>query len=225
MSETKKLLTLFHGDKGGVGKSFCAAVYIDKKLAAKENIKIIETDTRNPDISRLFKKTADVSRVDMTDHSGVLDFLDLLNETEASEVIVSLPAGIGRTLTMEADFIKSALDELGYKLRVFWPINRLKDSLTLLAQFHNDNPLAEGAEIIVVLNGFFGEADKFSRWHDSNIKKTVLKSGDIEVFLPPLHDRVVDAVSCPFSQATDLRFSEKAELSRWLGLAQTAMGV
>jgi len=225
MAEKTKTLTLFHGDKGGVGKSFCASVYIDKKLASEAGSVVVEADNRNPDIERIFASHLPTERLDLTDHSGVMDFVDFLAENTAQEVIVSLPAGVGKTLNLESELIKGALDDLGYKLRVFWPINRLPDSIVLLKRFMTETALAEGAEIIVVLNGFFGDEDKFSRWNDSKVRKEFLAAGGSEKYLPALHDRVVDKIVGPFSLANDdLKYSEKAELQRWLKTAHEVCG-
>lgn len=226
MSSNGKL-TLFHGDKGGVGKSFVAMVYIDFLLTAgrKDKVIVVESDTRNPDVARLFLKHLRVESIDLKLHEGWMELADLLADNPDMEIVVSLPAGAGHFLEEEAEFLGSVIKDLGHELRVYWPINRLKDSLILLKEFLA-TPLSDLAkEIVAVVNGFFGDQKKFHRWNSSKTRTEFLaRPSAREVYLPELHERVVDAVSGPFSLAEGLRYSEKTELERWIREAHSAIG-
>jgi len=219
-------LTLIHGDKGGVGKSFVASVLIDSRLASgmKDQLIVVESDTRNPDVARLFLKHVRVENIDLKLHDGWMGLSDLLADNPDKEIVVSLPAGIGHFVEEEAEYLSSVLKDLGHTLKVYWPINRLKDSIILLKEFLS-SPLSDLAQkIVVIQNGFFGEQRKFVRWIDSKTRKEFLsRPGAREAFLPELHERVVDSITGPFSMAEGLKYSEKTELERWTREAYAAV--
>jgi hypothetical protein len=226
-SKGGKMLSLHHGDKGGVGKSFECSVHLDALLVAgkKDKVIVVESDTRNPDVARVFQSHFRLEQIDLKLHDGWMTLVDLLADHKDHEIVVSLPAGIGHFLEEESEFLVTALQDLGHGLKVFWPINRLKDSIILLMEFLK-NPLSDHAEeIIVCLNGFFGEQKKFYRWNDSKTRKEFLaRKGCREIYLPELHERVVDSVAGPFSLAfEELRYSERTELQRWLKQAHAAV--
>ena len=216
------MLTLFHGDKGGVGKSFACQVYLDSLLANwnADRVIVVESDTRNPDVARTFQSHMRVEKIDLKVHDGWMALVDLLADDNNAEVVVSLPSGIGHYLEEEAEYLVPVLEDLGHELRVYWAINRLKDSIILLKEFLHSPLSSLASEMVVIKNGFFGEEKKFTRWDESKTRKEFLsRKGAKEVFLPELHDRVVDAVVGPYSFCTGLRYSERAELDRWIQVA------
>jgi hypothetical protein len=221
-------LTLFSGEKGGVGKSTACKVYLDDHLArsGKDRIVVVEADTSNPDIHRLFQTYFPIECIDLRVHDGWMQLVDLLADHRDREVVVSLPAGIAHHLAIEAEFLLGALIETGHALTVYWLINRDKDSIILLRDFLT-NPLADYAQqISVVMNGYFGEMAKFIRWNESKTRQDFLaRPGCREAYLPELHERVVDAVTGPWSQAQGLRYSVTIELQRWLREARGALSV
>lgn len=220
------MLTLFHGDKGGGGKSFCCNCYIDALLRksrqpghnpAAFNVLVVDSDTRNPDVARTFKDHLPVEQLDLKQHEGWMRLADLLEEDTSREIVVSLPAGIGQFVEKEAEGLVDVLTELEHKLVVYWPINRLKDSVILLREFMNTPLMKKAWHCNVIMNGFFGEKEKFNRWLDSKTRADFLMHfGAAESYLPELHHRVIDAVQGPFSQAQDLKYSVRIELERWV---------
>ena len=224
-------VVLFHGDKGGVGKSFTAATYVDARLkkSGKESFILVESDTRNPDVGGLFNGFADVQQIDLSNHNGWMDLINVLADNPGREIVVSLPAGIGHALEVESDYLAGVLDDLKRNLTVFWSINRLKYSVILLREFLQTSIAKKAAEITVIKNGFFGDENKFVRWQDSNVRKEFLKQkSSREIFLPELHERVVDEINKPWSVALDdeklgLKYATKAELQRWLKDAHKAL--
>jgi len=225
------MLTLFHGDKGGVGKSFVASTYIDAVLknGGKESLIVVESDTRNPDVGSLFAGLLDVQQIDLAAHNGWMDLINVLADNPGREIVVSLPAGIGAALQVESDYLSDVLADLKHELKVFWTINRLKYSVILLREFLQTSLAKNAAEIVVVKNGFFGDDHKFVRWNDSNVRKEFLKlKAAREIYLPELHERVVDEITKPWSVALDdaslgLKYATKAELQRWLKDAHKAL--
>ena len=214
------MLTLFHGDKGGVGKSFCCCTYLDALMTQgrAEHLVVVESDTRNADVWRLFHQHLAVEKLDLKERAGWMRVVDLLDENPEREVVISLPAGIGQQLEKESGYLTFALDNMGHPLSVFWPINRMKDSVILLKAFLATPLAAKASRTTVIMNGFFGELEQFSRWRESKTRTEFLKRpGAREIYLPELHHRVIDTVAAPFSQALkDLPFSARIELERWI---------
>ncbi len=219
-------LVVFHGDKGGVGKSFAASVYLDREIAAARAPCVIESDLRNPDVIRMFKGHLDCEKFDLAAHEGWIDLYDAMSEKPDVDFIVSMPSQIGRRVAEEADGLNAALRAMGRQFAVVWIVNRLIDSIHLLKLALDD---LQGVDRLLVLkNGFFGAEDRFYRWDNSNVRKEIVKSGHSEAYLPELHERVIDRIGedpMPFTIALEeapLKFSERIELESWIGKAHAA---
>ena len=219
-------LVFFHGDKGGVGKSFAASSYLDREMAAARAPCVIESDVRNPDVIRMFKGHLDCEKLDLAAHEGWMDLYDAMSEKPEVDFVVSMPSQIGRRVAEEADGLSCALRAMGRQFVVVWIINRLVDSIRLLKLALDD---LQGVDrFLVVKNGFFGAEDRFYRWDNSNLRKEILRSGHAQAYLPELHERVIDRISedpMPFSVAlkdAPLKFSERVELESWIGKAHAA---
>jgi len=120
----------FHGDKGGVGKSFVAQSFVDWLITRGTSPLVVDSDMRNPDLARMFP---DVSvTVDLRQHEGWLELLSLLHESDREQVVVSLPAGIGAEMTAELPSFFDGLRELGCEATLLWVLARTPDSINLL---------------------------------------------------------------------------------------------
>ncbi|MBC5823458.1 MAG: hypothetical protein GIX02_01305, partial [Candidatus Eremiobacteraeota bacterium] len=127
------MIHVFHGDKGGVGKSFASFAFGDWLIADRTIVPlIIDADMRNPDVARLFTGLAPTREVDLRSHDGWIELASLLDEAAENDVLLSLPAGIGDALDREAaDWLESTR-ELGREVVLYWVINRTADSINLL---------------------------------------------------------------------------------------------
>lgn len=218
MAKTK--VKIISGDKGGVGKSLVCNIIADIKIADKEDIVLIDSDTQNPDISWTYQKITTVHLIDLKDHAGWMDLADLLSKNKGKEIIISMPAGIGFHIQEEIEFFADVVKALDIDLHMYFPIDRLKTSLLLLKKaIETFDGLMPVKNITVVKNGFFGTEEKFYRWETSKLKENFVKKGGKEVFISELHERVIDEIErVPFSVALknkDLSFSNKIELERW----------
>ena len=211
---------VFHGDKGGVGKSFASFAFGDWLITDRETVPlIVDADMRNPDVSRLFAGIAPTREVDLRTHDGWIELASLLHEAAETEIVVSLPAGIGDALEREGvDWLES-MRELRREVVLYWVINRTADSINLLRSALQTFEGGASA-MVVVKNLFFGEPDRFRRWNDSKTRQAFLTAGGLEIELPDLHERIADLTAMalppvPFSRADALRFGDQAELRRW----------
>ena len=87
-------ISFFHGDKGGVGKSFACKTYIDFLLSRGIDVTPIDCDTRNPDIDRLFSPYTDVYKVNLHEEGGWAALFEHIQHSSGN-IAISLPAGIG----------------------------------------------------------------------------------------------------------------------------------
>lgn len=222
------MIHFFHGDKGGVGKSFAAQTFVDKLLVEGREIFVVETDTRNPDLARIFEGHCAIELVDLVGDGGWISLMDAAHNARqaGAECVVSLPAQFGREHESQgaATFVANAAELGGF--RTWWLLSKVPDSIALLREFLA-SPLGQGGEKnVAVLNGFFGKQEDFSRWNESKTRGEFLAAGGSETFLPELYFKFVDTISGPFSAALDgLSFGEKASFSNWLQKAHRAFEV
>ena len=223
---------LFHGDKGGVGKSWACSVFIDWMISKQLPAALIDGDTRNPDVSRMFGDSIPVNNANLRVHDGWMDLTDFMISHPDKTIIISLPAGIGGEFRKEASRFNQVIEMLGRPLIMFWVINRLPDSVNLLSEATH----AIGEKLkakFVVKNLFFGDKEKFTRWDTSRIRKYFEESGGQTICLTELQERAVDKlfsdndIIMPFSSAVmpmdeaqssphKLTPSENLELICWL---------
>lgn len=217
-------LILSTADKGGTGKSFVAGALAELRIKSETPVLLVDGDPTNPDIARRYGKHLKTEILNLREGDGWLDLIDILDEAK-DDVIVSAPAGAGETLQIKVDVLRKAMGELERDLVLVWPIGRTYDSLHLLKtnlEILGDLP----TRTVVVMNGFFGEVDKFRRWNESKLRGEVLaQEGNAEHYLIDLHERVVDATSGPFWLGDGLKISARAERDRWLKNVQVLEGL
>lgn len=229
---TSTSVILFHGDKGGVGKSWTCSIFLDWLVKCKFSIALVDGDTRNPDVSRMFSDLMPILNANLRIHDGWMDLTDFMMKHPDKIIVISTPAGIGTELSREFSQFIRTINLLDRALSMFWIMNRLPDSVNLL----NEAMQVMGTNLrnkIVVKNLFFGEANKFSRWDNSEAKQRFEEAGGITVALTELHERTVDKLFAdngnimPFTMAVmpikeaeksphGLTPSENMELMTWL---------
>lgn len=214
---------IFHGDRGGVGKSMLAAAFGEYLLQKGSELAIIEADTQNGDVGRYFTDVAKIRNINLRSADGWIELLSYLEEEEADDIIVALPAGVGGVVAAHADRLLAAAPELKRSLVVWWVMNRTPDSVGLLAPVMTAFPQNCGVQLVAVRNLYFGDSSRFLRWNEGNVRPKFLAAGGIETDFEALNDRVVDAT---FGALPAQRFSsngkssfkmgERIELKIWL---------
>ncbi len=139
---------VFHGDKGGVGKSFAAAAFGEYLLGKGRQITIVESDARNADAGRYFDGAAVVKKIDLRQTDGWVEFLTLLHSDTSDDIIVSLPSGIGGVFTANAPRLLAAAGDLKRNITVWWLLSRTVDSVVLLAPVTAAFGTAPGVKIV-----------------------------------------------------------------------------
>ena len=210
---------LFHGDKGGVGKSLLAATFIEYLLARYQPVTIVDTDWRNGDVARVFQESAiPTIAANLRQRDGWIELANTLDTTAAHDIIVSLPANIGAELTDQAAFLRDAISGLHRSLTIFWVMNRSADSVALLRPVLE--AFAASTALVAVKNLYFGDPDRFARWAQSKTRHAFLNAGGKEMDFEELLDSVVDEtfLAHPPKRLTDasLSYGRRLTLRRWL---------
>jgi hypothetical protein len=218
-----------HGDKGGVGKSMVAMALVDYLTSRGTPVAVLEADTRNPDVGRMFDKSLPTTSTNIRVENGWMDVMDFVMRHPGHTIIMNTPAGIGEHMKKDmesfAEFLKDK--EVPIEMELWWVMNIHHDSVNLLQEAHRSYG-DSFARLRVVCNLHFGaEGDKpsgpFMLWHESPLKAHLEKKQGRTIFFPGLHVRVVQKVLdphniMPFSEAIDLVAGEKVNLvhsERW----------
>lgn len=162
-----KKVIFFHGEKGGVGKSFAATTYLETYIAehGTANVIAVDGDTSNPDFGRKAKHGGlPVLLIDFRETAGWGVFSNTVEGAPADAVfVVSLPSQV-KLWSSEIDTLVAAFAEIGHiDVTVYWTIGRLRDSIELLSAAMASVSPEAGWKWIVVKNLFWtaGQEDQF----------------------------------------------------------------
>jgi hypothetical protein len=211
-----KPIFIVGGSKGGVGKSTTSVGLIDTLQERSEDILLIESDTSNPDVWKMYKDEVKSELIDLDDANGWIDLVNVCDKHPDAVVVVNTAARNNKGVTAYGETLNNTLAELKRKLVTLWVINRQRDSLELLKEYMEGLP---ESTIHVIRNGYFGEERKFELYNTAKIKKAVEDAGGQSLTLPDLADRVSDDL---FSKRLsigaalkELPLGNRAELTRW----------
>ena len=184
---TKRII-FSDGGKGGVGKSFVSICLVDYLLKLGEEPGVIESDTANPDVGRIFNQHAHCTTLfyDLKQPEDWLQFTVSLEEyaDHIESFVINLPAGI-----VNANCLQDSIGpfrEMGYAITTLFTINRHIDSINLLGESLESGLLAHSDQRIVVLNGSYGQESSFARFEASEIRQRLLAMGGSVLYLPEL---------------------------------------
>jgi len=208
-------LYLVSGSKGGVGKSLVTLALIDYLQRHNQTPMLVETDTSNPDVMKTIQPEIGCMAFDLDHADGWISLVNLCDEQQDKPVVVNTAARSNHGVARYGSTLGNTLDELKRTLVVFWVINRQRDCLELLREFTTQLPQAI---VHVVRNTYFGEADQFSLYRESNLRKIIEAKGQSLDF-PDLADRVSDDLRSQRlsvqKAAASMPVGHRAELLRW----------
>ncbi len=204
------------GSKGGVGKSITTMAVLDYLIAEHRYLRLVESDTTNPDVWKSYGRSAESDVVDLDQVDGWIQLVNLCDANPFKVVVVNTPARNNDAVREHGGILADALKELGRQLITLWVINRQRDSLELLSGYLE---LMPAGITHVVRNGYFGDESKYELYERSSLPETIQQQGGKSLFLPDLADRVTDEL---YSRritlneaAQQLRLGDRVELQRW----------
>jgi hypothetical protein len=223
---------LVHGDKGGVGKSFVAQALANFLTDNKMPVAIIDADTQNPDVARMFSSSLPTARANIRDENGWMDVMDFVSKHPNHNIIMNTPAGIGEYMKEDlvsfAEFLRS--QDIPIELELWWTMNADHDSVNLFGKaFETYGTHFKRVRVICNLHYSGGNEGAFMLWDESPLRTRLEKAGMKTIFFPGLHIRVVKKLIdpkkvMPFSHAVDVAVgeeigfenSERFKLQRWI---------
>ena len=211
------------GCKGGVGKSMVALALADYLLQRGEPILLLETDTANPDVWRMYAQEPGVvaEALDLDQAEGWIDLANVCDAHPERVVVLNTAARNHRGVAAHGEMLDRALPELQRRLVTFWVINTQRDSLELLEDYAR---LLPGAAIHVVRNTFFGTPDKFDLYPTTAVAREIARRRGKILTLKRLADRVSNelysrrlAVAKALQRGPNARLplGSRVELERW----------
>ena len=211
-----KPIYLIGGSKGGVGKTLVTMAVVDYLEAQQEEVLLIESDTSNPDVWKAYQEQVSNEVVNLDEADGWIQLVNTCDRYPASTVVINTAARNNRGVSAYGVTLNDTLPELQRQLVTLWVINRQRDSLELLWDYMDALP---GVVVHVVRNHYFGEANKFELYNDSEVKQRVEQQEGRSLNFPDLADRVADDLN---GQRLTIRaalktlpLGNRAELTRW----------
>jgi Mrp family chromosome partitioning ATPase len=113
-----KPIVFFHGDKGGVGKSWTCAVFTDYLISTA----LVDGDARNPDVSRMFDTSIPIFNTNLREHTGWMDLIDFMMKHHDKLIVISMPAGIGNEFKKELPHFAQNIRLMNRSVSMFWVI-------------------------------------------------------------------------------------------------------
>lgn len=205
------------GGKGGVGKTMTSMALLDWLIhdttKQGQSITLVETDDSNPDVFKAYEKVEEVNKViiNLDAEGGWIKLMNMMPDWAKSgtSVVINTAARSTQSLAKHLPDFQAGADELKMKVHFMWSINRQRDSLLLLKNVLN----AANVQTTVVKNLYFGNAEKFVLFDDSEIAKKVKA-----IELPDLNDFVSDKIYCdrlPLHATEKFQFGERIALQRF----------
>lgn len=226
---------VMHGDKGGVGKSMVAQALADYLMNSGEKVAVIEADTRNPDVGRMFNNVLPVAQTNIRSETGWMDVVDFVMKHLGHTIIMNTPAGIGEYMTNDigsfVNFLKG--QDVSIETELWWLMNIQHDSVNLLGEAYKSyGDCFSRIRVCCNLHFAGGGAlpqNSFELWNESPLKTGIENKNGMTLYFPALHIRVVKKVLdatkiMPYSDAMDvvagealkLETSERWKLATWI---------
>jgi hypothetical protein len=224
----RKNLFYIGGSKGGTGKSLVTMGLIDylQRIYEQDEILLFETDTTNPDVGRLFKKTKGVTVENLAlneDEDNWANLIDIIDQSTAPHIVVNSMAGANLGVETRGQFLNEAIDEgiIDVNFRCLWIMNKDKDSVDLLRQYMER---IRYAIVYPIKNLWFGKEVDFTYYHDSNegrnIHDMVQKRGGRDFCLPVLNSKLTHRLYTEQLSFADIREDitggMRLSLSHWI---------
>jgi hypothetical protein len=224
-----KNLIYVGGSKGGTGKSIVCMALVDyvRKTFPQDEILLIETDSSNPDVGRLYRQTKGIISNGLLlneDDSGWMRMVDDIAKTSARHIIINSMAASNLGIQSHGALLDRNIlnGRLDVKFSVFWAMNRNKDAVVLLKDFLG---WMKSATVYPVLNLYFGREEEFLFYRAADdIQRMILERGGQSLVFPGLNDLIADRLYTDEINLEELPahlgLGMRTGLERWLSMVK-----
>ena len=121
-----------------------------------------------------------------------MDLVDEIDSTKAQHVLINSMAASNLGVQTQGTSLDQNVGNgnLDVIFKVFWVMNRNKDSVTLLRSFMDT---MKSAVVYPVLNLYFGKEEEFSFYHtNEDLHEIISQRGGCQLTFPNLNDLIAD---------------------------------
>lgn len=205
-----------NGAKGGVGKSTVAMALIHHLSNRGEPLLLIEADTANPDVGKVYGKDVETKYINLDERDGWMDLVNCAAERPDHSLVINTPARSIESLRLYGALLTDSLSDLVRSLVTLWVINSQRDSLQLLREYLDT---VHVGTTHVLRNLYFGPERKFELYNSSKIRLTVEGQGKSLNF-PDVADRISDQLHSDRISIEKIvetaPLGNRAEVIRWV---------
>ena len=224
-----KNLVYVGGSKGGTGKSMVCMSLVNyfRTTFPQDEIMLIETDSSNPDVGRLYRRTEGVASHGWflnEEDSAWMAMIDAIAKTSARHIIINSMAASNTGIQNHGALLDNNIlnGRLNVKFNVLWALNRNKDGVLLLKDFLT---WMKSATVYPVLNLYFGKEDEFVFYRAaSDIQQMILERGGRSITFPSLNDLIADRLYTDETNLEELPdhlgLGMLTGLERWLSMVK-----
>jgi hypothetical protein len=159
--------TIFYvgGGKGGVGKSMVSMTLVQfliDRYGDSKTIYLIETDDSNPDVGRVYRgKIPSIGATMDEDEKGWILITSLMEMRSDTLFVINSAARSNMGIRKNGRNFSAVLESgrIPCDLVTLWPMNRQKDSVSLLEEYLEH--ISIGA-VYPIRNNYFGEPNDFA---------------------------------------------------------------
>ena len=190
--------TIFYvgGGKGGVGKSMVSLTliqYLIDKFGDFKAIHLVETDESNPDVGRIYKGKIPVSNAILDENQkGWILMAGIIEKSSDTIFVINSAARSNMGIRKNGRNFAAVLEsgKVPYDFVTFWPMNRQKDSVTLLEEYIEH---VSFGSVYPIRNKYFGEPDDFTLYSKYVKESRLLNTRIAETLdFPALADIIAD---------------------------------
>jgi hypothetical protein len=159
--------TIFYvgGGKGGVGKSMVSMTLVQfliDRYGDSKTIHLIETDESNPDVGRVYKGRIPVSTAILDENEkGWILMAGIIENSSDTLFIINSAARSNMGIRKNGRNFAAVLEsgKVPYHFVTFWPMNRQKDSISLLEEYLE---YVSFGPVYPIRNNYFGDPEDFA---------------------------------------------------------------
>jgi hypothetical protein len=136
--------------------------FLIDKFGDSRTIHLIETDDSNPDVGRIYKgKIPVTSAILDEDEKGWILVTELIERSRDTLFVINSAARSNMGIRKNGRNFSAVLEsgKIPYEFVILWPLNRQKDSVSLLEDFLGH--VAYGA-VYPIRNRYFGKSEDFA---------------------------------------------------------------